>query len=112
MSEKTVYEVERAKFDGFGAYKLPIEKRVNEILELTKNEYPNVDNYLLWLCAVDFVLEEMGLKKESDEGTQMYEKYLKERKIFIYNNVSVESGETIKNEYNVLQEVEGPSEDE
>jgi ATP-dependent protease ClpP protease subunit len=54
----------------------------------------------------------MGLKKESDEGTQMYEKYLKERKIFIYNNVSVESGETIKNEYNVLQEFEGPSEDE
>ena len=38
MSEKTVYVVERAKFDGFGAYKLPIEKRVNEILELTKKQ--------------------------------------------------------------------------
>ena len=113
MSEKnTVYEVERAKFDGFGKYKLPIENRVNEILELTKSEYPNIDNYLLWLCAVDFVLEEMGLKKESDEGTQLYEKYLKERKIFLYNNVNVESGEKIKTEYNVLQEVNGPTQDE
>ena len=48
----------------------------------------------------------MGLKKESDEGTQLYEKYLKERKTFIYNTVNVENGDTIKSEYNVLQEVE------
>ena len=60
---ETVYGVERAKFKGFGEYKIPIENRVNEILELTKKEYPNVDNYLLWLCAVDYVLDEMGLKK-------------------------------------------------
>ncbi len=81
MSEsETIYGVDRAKFEGFGTYKLDIENRVNEILELTKKEYPNVDNYVLWLCAVDYVLEEMGLKKDSDEGTQMYEKYLNERK--------------------------------
>ncbi len=36
-------------------YKLPIEERVNEIMEATKKEYPNIDNYLLWLCAVDYV---------------------------------------------------------
>ena len=36
MSQKTVYDVERAKFDGFGKYKLDIEPRVNEILEATK----------------------------------------------------------------------------
>jgi hypothetical protein len=64
MSEKTIYDVDRAKFEGFGTYKLPIEERVNEIMEATKKEYPNVDNYLLWLCAVDYVLEEKGLKKE------------------------------------------------
>jgi len=63
MSEKTIYDVERAKFNGFGTYKLPIEERVNEIIEATKKEYPNMDNYLLWLCAVDYVLEEKGLKK-------------------------------------------------
>ena len=64
MSEKTIYDCERAKFEGFGTYKLPIEERVNEIMEATKKEYPNVDNYLLWLCAVDYVLEEKGLKKK------------------------------------------------
>ncbi len=62
MSEKN-YDVERAKFNEFGTYKLPIEERDNEIIEATKKEYPNMDNYLLWLCAVDYVLEEKGLKK-------------------------------------------------
>ena len=31
MSEKSIFDVERAKFEGFGTYKLPIEERVNEI---------------------------------------------------------------------------------
>ena len=55
MSEKTIYDCERAKFEGFGTYKLPIEERVDEIMEATKKEYPTVENYLLWLCAVDYV---------------------------------------------------------
>ena len=105
MSEKTIYDVERAKFEGFGTYKLPIEERVNEIIEATKKEYPNVDNYLLWLCAVDYVLEEKGLKKDNDDGIKMYEEYMKERKIFIYNSVKVEEDDVIKYDYNVLQEV-------
>ena len=116
MSEKTIYDCERAKFEGFGTYKLPIEERVNEIMEATKKEYPNIDNYLLWLCAVDYVLEEKGLKKDNEEGVKMYEEYVKQRKIFIYNTVKVvredlkgpptlaEDDETIKYDYNVLQE--------
>ena len=38
----SVFDVERAKFEGFGTYKLPIEERVNEIMEATKKEYPNI----------------------------------------------------------------------
>jgi hypothetical protein len=105
MSEKTIYDVDRAKFEGFGTYKLPIEERVNEIMEATKKEYPNVDNYLLWLCAVDYVLEEKGLKKENEDGVKMYEKYLEQRKIFIYNTVKVVDDDVVKYDYNVLQEV-------
>ena len=105
---ETVYGLDRAKFEGFGKYKLDIERKVNEIMEMTKKEYPNIDNYLLWLCSVDYVLEEMGLKKDSDEGTQMFEKYLKERKTFIYNTVMVEDVDKITSEYNVLQQVSGP----
>ena len=106
MSEKTIYDCERAKFEGFGTYKLPIEERVNEIMEATKKEYPTVDNYLLWLCAVDYVLEEKGLKKDNEDGVKMYEDYVKERKIFIYNTVKVEDDDVIKYDYNVLQEVQ------
>ena len=110
MSEKTIYDVDRAKFEGFGTYKLPIEERVNEervneIMEATKKEYPNVDNYLLWLCAVDYVLEEKGLKKENEDGVKMYEQYLEQRKIFIYNTVKVVDDDVVKYDYNVLQEV-------
>ena len=91
MSElQTIYDYERAKFNGFGTYKLPIEERVNEIMEMTKKEYPTMDNYLLWVCAVDYVLEEKGLKKENENGVKMYEEYVKQRKTFIYNTVHVE----------------------
>jgi len=92
MSElQTIYDCERAKFNGFGTYKLPIEERVNEIMEMTKKEYPTMDNYLLWVCAVDYVLEEKGLKKDNNKsGLNMYEEYVKQRKTFIYNTVKVE----------------------
>ena len=49
-----------------------------------------MDNYLLWLCSVDYVLEEKGLKKENENGVKMYEEYVKQRKTFIYNTVHVE----------------------
>jgi hypothetical protein len=35
----------------------------------------------------------------------MYEEYVKQRKIFIYNTVRVENDDVIKYDYNVLQEV-------
>ena len=61
-----------------------------------------MDNYLLWLCAVDYVLEEKGLKKDNDDGVKMYEEYVKQKKIFIYNTVTIEDETPL---YNVLQEV-------
>ena len=84
MSEKTIYDCDRAKFEGFGTYKLPIEERVNEIMEATKKEYPNVDNYLLWLCAVDYVLEEKGLKRITKKVLKCMKNILnKEKYLFI-----------------------------
>ena len=90
---QTIYDCELAKFKGFGTYTLPIEDRVNEIIEMTKKEYPTIDNYLIWLCAIDFVLEEKGLKKDSVNGAKMYEEYVKQRNTFIYNTVKVEDVE-------------------
>ncbi len=74
-------------------------------METAKKEYPNMDNYLLWLCAVDYVLEEKGLKKENEDGIKMYKEYVKEkRKIFMYNTVRIQDDDVMKYDDNVLQE--------
>ena len=48
--DKTVYGHERNKFQGFGEYTNKIlkenKKRINELVEMTKLEYPQMDNYL------------------------------------------------------------------
>ena len=64
-----------------------------------------MDNHLLWLCAVDYVLEEKGQKKIMKTAFKMYEEYIKERKIFMYNSVRVEEEDVVKYDYNVLQEI-------
>ena len=93
FDDKTVYGHERNKFKGFGEYTNQIlkdnEKRINELVEITKLEYPQTDNYFIWLCACDFVMEELGIKNESDLGKSLYEDFLKERKTTLYNSVQL-----------------------
>ena len=93
FDDKTVNGYERNKFKGFGEYKNDMlkqnEKRINELVEMTKQEYPMLDNYFIWLCACDFVMEELGIKNEPELGKTLYEDFLKERKTFIYNNVDL-----------------------
>jgi hypothetical protein len=44
------------------------ENRVNELVELSMKEFPDVDRYLLWLCAIDYVLkEEMKIDTVDDD---------------------------------------------
>ena len=90
VEEKTVFDYERAKFK-LGEYKLPIEDRVNEIVEACKKEYPNIDLYLLFIATVDYILtEELKIERtDSNEGKEMYEGYLKQRKIFQYDAVKI-----------------------
>ena len=64
---ETVYGYQRNKFKGFGEYTNQLlkdnEGRINDLIELTKQEYPTIDNYLIWLCAVDYMMEELNIKK-------------------------------------------------
>jgi hypothetical protein len=91
-NNETVYGYERNKFKGFGEYTNELlkehEGRINDLVELTKNEFPTMDNYLIWLCAVDYMMEELNLKKENS-GKDMYDDFLKERNKFIYNSVEL-----------------------
>ena len=95
FDDQTVYGHERNKFKGFGEYTNQIlkdnEKRINELVEMTKLEYPQTDNYFIWLCACDFVMEELGIKNESDLGKSLYEDFLKERKTTLYNSVQLDN---------------------
>lgn len=48
--------------------KLVDEKRVNELVELSMKEFPDVDKYFLWVCAVDYVMrEEMKIEINEEE---------------------------------------------
>lgn len=68
FDENTVYGYERQKFKGFGEYTNPLlkenEKEINELVEITKKAFPDMDNYLIWLCAVDYMIEKLGIKNE------------------------------------------------
>ena len=88
--DKTIYGYENQKFKGFGEYNNDIlkehEGRINELIELTKNEFPAVDNYFIWLCSVDYVMEELGLKNDN-LGKEQYNEFLNESDKLIYNSV-------------------------
>ena len=44
------------------------ENRVNELVELSLKQFPNVDKYLIWVCAVDYVMkEEMKLNIDDED---------------------------------------------
>ncbi len=88
---KTVYGYEKNKFKGFGDYSNELlkknEGRINELVELTKADFPNVDNYLIWMAAVDYMIEELNIKVDNSSGKQLHEDYLIERNKTIYNNI-------------------------
>jgi hypothetical protein len=92
-NNETVYGYERNKFKGFGEYTNELlkehEGRINDLVELTKQEYPTIDNYLIWLCAVDYMMEELNIKTDNNSGKSMYDDFLKERNKFIYNSVEL-----------------------
>jgi hypothetical protein len=38
---------------------------------MTKREYPTIDNFLIWVMAVDYMIDELGIKKKDDLGKQL-----------------------------------------
>ena len=90
---KTVYGYEKNKFKGFGDYSHELlkenEGRINELVELTKYEFPVMDNYFIWLAAVDYMIEELNIKVDNTSGKQCYEDYMKERNKTLYNSVEL-----------------------
>jgi len=92
IDNSKVYGYEKAKFNGFGDYgKYDIKDRMNELMEMCKKEYPSMDNYLLWLSCLDYVIrDELKEDVNENEALKFYEDYKKEKETLIYNNVKVE----------------------
>ena len=45
--------------------------------------------YLIWLRAVDYMIEELNVKFDNSSGKQLYEDSMKERNKTIYNSVEL-----------------------
>ena len=51
-----------------------------------------MDNYLVWVCAVDYVMfDEMKLEKDTEAGKELYESFINERNNITYNCVKLEN---------------------
>jgi hypothetical protein len=48
-----------------------------------------MDNYLIWLLAVDYMMEELNIKVDNTSGKQLYEDSMKERNKTLYNSVEL-----------------------
>jgi hypothetical protein len=49
-----------------------------------------MDNYLIWICAVDYAMEELNIKVDNTSGEQFYENSMKERNKTRYNSVELQ----------------------
>ena len=60
-------------------------------MKLCKKEYPTIDNYLLWVQVVDYILkDELKVDTTIDENAkELYENYMKERDKREYQTVQL-----------------------
>ena len=48
-----------------------------------------MDNYFIWMAAVDYMMEELNIKNDNDSGKSLYDDFLKERNKTVYNSVEL-----------------------
>ena len=51
-----------------------------------------MDNYLVWVCAVDYVMyDEMKIERDTEAGKELYDSFITERNNTTYNCVKLEN---------------------
>jgi hypothetical protein len=94
-NKDNIFGLEKAKFS-VASYKLDIEPRVNELLELLRKEMSDTDIYFLWLSCVDYVIkDEMKINIDTTESTILYNKILEERKKLTFDCVKLLNNDEI-----------------
>jgi hypothetical protein len=55
------------------------EDRLNELMEISKQLYPEIDPYFIHMVCVEQVMHESGYELKEEEFQEMYKKALEER---------------------------------
>jgi hypothetical protein len=61
-------------------------ERLTQLIEMCKQEYPDIDPYIIWVYSMDYLLNEQGIYGDKIEAQKLYEQSRGELKF----NVRVE----------------------
>jgi hypothetical protein len=61
-------------------------ERLAELMDLCKQEYPDIDPFIIWVYSMDYLLNEQGIYGDKNEAQKLYEQAQGELKF----NVRVE----------------------
>ena len=45
----------------------------NALMDACKQEYPEIDPYIIWVYSVDYLLNQQGIYGDENEAKKMYE---------------------------------------
>ena len=50
------------------------ESRLNELMDMCKSEYPDIDPYFIWVYSVDHLLQEQGIEANEEYKKEIVKK--------------------------------------
>jgi len=57
--------------------------RLNALMDACKQEYPDIDPYIIWVYSVGYLLNEKGIYGDENEGRRLYEESQKDLKFSV-----------------------------
>jgi hypothetical protein len=48
-------------------------ERLTQLIELCKQEYPDIDPYIIWVYSMDYLLNEQGIYGDKIEAQKLYD---------------------------------------
>ena len=49
-------------------------EQLNILMEACKQEYPDIDPYIIWVYSMDYLLNEQGVYGDEKQAQELYEK--------------------------------------
>jgi hypothetical protein len=47
--------------------------RLTQLIEMCKQEYPDIDPYIIWVYSMDYLLNEQGIYGDKIEAQKLYD---------------------------------------